>query len=234
MAWAPFVEATIAMVRDHGHVYERGPGFVPRSAGGGACGATPSAPGEERYWTRLGPAPPTHRPYRVEVVGVTCDPALAVARGVWRRVRAGRSVPAAAQLRSHRLFAASFPRIAPLADSATLFHTGAALTTLGKGAGDLAPVVVAHASAATRGELLVSPAAWAAFRACERLNDGAASAAELWPRGGGVPERVGARTARPRTGASSTLRAVLAAADQRDVRAAEASVAAARAAVAGG
>ncbi len=26
-------------------------------------------------------------PYRVEVVGVTCDPGLAVARGIWRQVR---------------------------------------------------------------------------------------------------------------------------------------------------
>ena len=26
-------------------------------------------------------------PYRLEVVGVTCDPGLAVARGIWRKVR---------------------------------------------------------------------------------------------------------------------------------------------------
>ena len=27
-------------------------------------------------------------PYRIEVVGVTCDPGLAVARGIWRKARA--------------------------------------------------------------------------------------------------------------------------------------------------
>ena len=26
-------------------------------------------------------------PYRIEVVGVTCDPGLAVARGIWRKAR---------------------------------------------------------------------------------------------------------------------------------------------------
>jgi hypothetical protein len=164
MAWAPFVEATVAMVRDHGRLYARGPGYRPPPPGA-------SAPATELYWVPTGPAPPTALPYRVEVVGTTCDPALAVARGVWRRVRTGRSVPAADQLRSHRLFAGSFPRIAPLADSATLFHTGAALTTLARPAEDLAPTVVAHRSAATRGEMLVSPRAWGAFLACARLND---------------------------------------------------------------
>lgn len=28
MTWAPFVQQTIAMVRDHRHNYKRGPGFV--------------------------------------------------------------------------------------------------------------------------------------------------------------------------------------------------------------
>lgn len=28
----------------------------------------------------------TTTPYRVEMVGVTCDPGLAVARGIWRQV----------------------------------------------------------------------------------------------------------------------------------------------------
>ena len=29
--------------------------------------------------------PGTRSPYRVEIVGVTCDPGLAVARGIWRQ-----------------------------------------------------------------------------------------------------------------------------------------------------
>lgn len=37
---------------------------------------------------------------------------LAVARGIWRRIRTGRSVPVKVQLRSHRLFSANFEAIA--------------------------------------------------------------------------------------------------------------------------
>ena len=198
MAWLPFVRATIAMVRDQRWLYRRGPGW---QGGGGRKkekkkkkktskdddDSESSSDDDDEgdnddsvYWQRTTPAPLTHLPYRVEVVGVTCDPALAVARGVWRRLRSGRGVPVAEQLRSHRLFSAGFATAAALADSATLFHTGSALTTLGKAAADLAPVVIAHRSAATRGEMLVSPRAWARFSAAAALNDGASSAACLW------------------------------------------------------
>ena len=204
MAWLPFVRATIAMVRDHGWLYRRGPGWQGGAEraiededeeGGGAGGGGGEGGGDASdgdadgepaddsiYWQRTVPAPAGHLPYRVEVVGVTCDPGLAVARGVWRRLRSGRCVPVAEQLRSHRLFAAGFARAAALADSATLFDTGSALTTLGKAAADLAPVVIAHRSAATRGEMLVSPRAWARFAAAAALNDGASAAAGLWTR----------------------------------------------------
>jgi len=195
MAWLPFVWATIAMVRDHGWLYKRGPGW--QGGGGGKKEKKNSDDDDDDdetedddddaetddksvYWQRTSPAPGSHLPYRVEVVGVTCDPSLAVARGVWRRLRSGRCVPVAEQLRSHRLFAAGFPAAAALADSATLFHMGSALTTLGKAAADLAPVVIAHRSAATRGEMLVSPRAWARFAAAAELNDAASSAACLW------------------------------------------------------
>ena len=67
------------------------------------------------------------RPYRIELVGVTCDAGLAVARGIWRKLRTGRSVPVPAQLRSHRLFSENFEHIAHLVDSATLYHTGKTL-----------------------------------------------------------------------------------------------------------
>jgi len=66
----------------------------------------------------------SHKPYRVEVIGVTCDPGLAVARGVWRKLRTGRSVRSATLLRSHRLFSEHFERTAHLVDVATLYHTG--------------------------------------------------------------------------------------------------------------
>ena len=63
-------------------------------------------------------------PYRIELVGVTCDTGLAVARGIWRKIRTGRSVPVPSQLRSHRLFAENFETFAGLVDSTTLYHTG--------------------------------------------------------------------------------------------------------------
>ena len=66
----------------------------------------------------------SHKPYRIEVIGVTCDPGLAVARGVWRKLRTGRSVRSATLLRSHRLFSEHFERTAHMVDVATLYHTG--------------------------------------------------------------------------------------------------------------
>ena len=42
-----------------------------------------------RYWEidREGQCTKNKRPYRIELVGVTCDAGLAVARGVWRKLR---------------------------------------------------------------------------------------------------------------------------------------------------
>jgi hypothetical protein len=68
------------------------------------------------------------RPYRIELVGVTCAPELAVARGFWRQIQTGRGVPVAAQLRSFRLFAQAWPTYCRVVDSATLYHTGAQTT----------------------------------------------------------------------------------------------------------
>lgn len=89
-----------------------------------------------RYWEidpeSTGEACRHHKPYRIEVIGVTCDPGLAVARGVWRKLRTGRSVRSATLLRSHRLFSEHYERTAHLVDVATLYHTGAPKSTLGK------------------------------------------------------------------------------------------------------
>ena len=89
---------------------------------------TPGA-ARRRYWEVERGAPPKEaaRPYRIELVGVTCDPGLAVARGVWRKLRSGRSVPIPSQLRSHRLFSENWEGLAHAVDSATLYHTGEAL-----------------------------------------------------------------------------------------------------------
>ena len=84
---------------------------------------------QRRYWEVDPCAPPKQAPraYRIELVGVTCDPGLAVARGVWRKLRSGRSVPIPSQLRSHRLFSENWEGLAHAVDSAKLYHTGARL-----------------------------------------------------------------------------------------------------------
>ena len=50
---------------------------------------------------------------------------MQVARGIWRKIRTGRSVPIDSQLRSHRLFSDNWSRLAHQVDMATLYHTGA-------------------------------------------------------------------------------------------------------------
>lgn len=146
MTWAPFVQQTIAMVRDHKHNYRRGPGLFVDEEGTtferypafglqwkrqSMCPAFAKAPplyGERRYWEidETSDADVSQkRPYRIELMGVTCDTGLAVARGIWRKIRSGRSVPVRSQLRSHRLFSRNFETFAGLVDAATLYHTGA-------------------------------------------------------------------------------------------------------------
>ena len=87
-----------------------------------------------RYWEIDDSSPidvSQKMPYRIELVGVTCDTGLAVARGIWRKIRTGRSVPVPSQLRSHRLFAENFETFAGLVDSTTLYHTGSQPCTAG-------------------------------------------------------------------------------------------------------
>ena len=81
-----------------------------------------------RYW-EIDPCQPKKdrskvKPYIVEMVCVTCDPGLAVARGIWRKIRTGRSVPISTQLRSHRLISEHFEDTAKQCDTTTLYHTG--------------------------------------------------------------------------------------------------------------
>ena len=50
---------------------------------------------------------------------------LPICHHFFGQVRTQRGVPIASQLRSHKLFSTHFPELALLADSATLYHTGA-------------------------------------------------------------------------------------------------------------
>jgi hypothetical protein len=137
------------MLRDHEHDYELGPGYSHRPDGT-VCETywqrktpaaapvlslrTPPPAGDLDSPAQVGATfsvagndslTPRKLPYHVELVGVTCDPTLAVARGFWRRLRSGRGVPVDAQLRSHRLFSANWTTFCKILDSATLYHTGA-------------------------------------------------------------------------------------------------------------
>ena len=109
------------MIRDsHRYHFQLGPGWNP--------GTT-----TEQYYERCEQLPTAHQPYKIKIVGVTCDPAIAgtqaaqpgnacdrtrqhaavclhvaVARGYRRKIITGRGVPLRRQLRSHRLFALHF------------------------------------------------------------------------------------------------------------------------------
>ena len=109
--WKPFVEQTVEMLRDHDHNYSLGPGYQVHDDGRVTeqywCPVHPSQAGSVHVGEDADGVAKLRQklPYKVELVGVTCSPTLAVARGFWRRLRTGRGVPVAAQLRSHKAFA---------------------------------------------------------------------------------------------------------------------------------
>lgn len=121
LSWFPFMKQTVEMIRDYkNHAYYRvGPGYCRTVNDDGTVKVT------EKYWEvceqcdrrsldykpsalkskRQSEECALPTPYRVEVVGVVCDPAEAVIRGFRRHLNTGRGVPLRSQLRSHRLFA---------------------------------------------------------------------------------------------------------------------------------
>ena len=76
LSWEPFVEQTIAMVRNvHKHRYRMGVGY--KVADDGTV--------TENYWEQIeeqGEVAQIRKPYRIELVGVVCDAYLAVVRGI--------------------------------------------------------------------------------------------------------------------------------------------------------
>jgi thiol-disulfide isomerase/thioredoxin len=111
MAWCPFVEQTIAMLRDAKWEYARGPGFKEATDGSST----------EIYWKRLRIRNTPVPAYIIEVIGVTVETAIAVERGIIRKILTGRGVPISKQLESHRLFSELFEHYVTLVDAATLF-----------------------------------------------------------------------------------------------------------------
>ncbi|KAK1430399.1 hypothetical protein QVD17_13104 [Tagetes erecta] len=121
MSWEPFVEQTIAMVRSvHKHRYRMGVGYKVLEDGTVV----------EDYWERVEDEEDADsikvevkKPYRIELVGVVCDPYLAVTRGIRRAIAVKRAVRVNAQLKSHKSFANAFPKYCCLVDNARLYST---------------------------------------------------------------------------------------------------------------
>ncbi|OAY28047.1 calmodulin calcium-dependent NAD kinase [Manihot esculenta] len=116
LSWEPFVEQTIAMARNvHKYRYRMGVGY--KVAADGTI--------TENYWEKEGDEIRERKPYRIEMVGVVCDAYLAVARGIRRAIMTRRAVRVSSQLKSHKRFAAAFPRYCQLVDHARLYCTNA-------------------------------------------------------------------------------------------------------------
>lgn len=120
LSWVPFVEQTIAMARNvHKHRYRMGEGYKVAEDGTVT----------ENYWEQIEQeqgeetANKTSKPYRIELVGVVCDPYLAVVRGIRRAIATGRAVRVKSQLTSHKRFAKAFPKYCDLVDNARLYCT---------------------------------------------------------------------------------------------------------------
>eukprot|EP00899_Mesostigma_viride_P014253 jgi/Mesvir1/22829/Mv20091-RA.1 len=137
MSWAPYIEQTVAMLKDTKHLYKRGPGVV----------TSPEGVSTEVYWEideaataaarqvrrahypkssarhrTEDPTPDLRRAYLVEMVAVTVDAGEAVERAIVRQLVTGRGVPVRQLLASHRQFSANFANYARIFDGVVLFE----------------------------------------------------------------------------------------------------------------
>lgn len=121
LSWEPFVEQTIAMARNvHKTQYRMGGGYKVQEDGTIT----------ENYWEQVlengkenGDVQSKKLPYRIELVGVLCDPYLAVVRGIRRAIMVRRAVRVNSQLNSHKRFANAFPKYCDYVDNARLYST---------------------------------------------------------------------------------------------------------------
>ncbi|XP_076886910.1 calmodulin calcium-dependent NAD kinase-like [Bidens hawaiensis] len=114
LSWEPFVEQTIAMARTiHKHQYRMGVGYKVSEDGTVT----------EDYWEKVEGDVKPKKPYRIELVGVVCDPFLAVTRGIRRAIAVKRAVRVNSQLKSHKRFANAFRKYCCLVDNAKLYCT---------------------------------------------------------------------------------------------------------------
>ncbi|KAJ6911173.1 hypothetical protein NC652_021720 [Populus alba x Populus x berolinensis] len=90
---------------------------------------------DQNYWEKVGLQEEDQRlnnkkgevtgrkPYRIELVGVVCDPYLAVVRGIRRAITTRGAVRVHSRLKSHKRFASAFERYCQLVDKARLYCT---------------------------------------------------------------------------------------------------------------
>ncbi|KAL6006858.1 hypothetical protein ACLOJK_032354 [Asimina triloba] len=164
LSWEPFVFQTIEMARNiHRHRYRMGVGY--KVADDGTI--------IENYWEQVEEIEEQDRkrkPYRIELVGVVCDPFLAVARGMRRAIMMGRAVRVNSQLKSHKRFASAFHRYCQVVDKARIYCTnvmGSPPKLIGWKEGD--------------SNLLVDPKDIDCIKQLSMLNEEANSVHELYP-----------------------------------------------------
>ncbi|XVF62963.1 hypothetical protein PTKIN_Ptkin09bG0051000 [Pterospermum kingtungense] len=127
LSWEPFVVQTIAMARNvHKYRYRMGVGYKVAEDGTITENYWEQVKEDEENQQQEENGGQTHRkPYRIEMVGVVCDAYLAAVRGIRRAIMVKRAVRINSQLKSHKKFAAAFPRYCQLVDNARLYCTNA-------------------------------------------------------------------------------------------------------------
>ncbi|CAI9118285.1 OLC1v1019834C1 [Oldenlandia corymbosa var. corymbosa] len=162
LSWVPFVEQTIRMARDvHKNRYRMGVGYQVADDGSVT----------ENYWEIKAEEKevPIRKPYRIELVGVVCDPYLAVVRGIRRAIQTGRAVRVKGQLKSHKRFAQAFPHYCPLVDNARLYCTNSIAEP---------PKLIAWKDGSSN--LLIDPEEFNCLNVVSHVNDEAESIYELY------------------------------------------------------
>ncbi|KAM0069395.1 putative Zeta toxin domain, P-loop containing nucleoside triphosphate hydrolase [Helianthus debilis subsp. tardiflorus] len=160
LSWEPYVEQTIAMARTiHKERYRMGVGYKVSEDGTIT----------ENYWEKVEDKVKPKKPYRIELVGVVCDPFLAVTRGIRRALAINRAVRVNSQLKSHKRFANAFPKYCGLVDNAKLYCTN--------GIG-VPPTLIGFKDGSSN--LLVDPDQIKCLEALREINDQADSIYELY------------------------------------------------------
>ncbi|KAJ0954317.1 putative Zeta toxin domain, P-loop containing nucleoside triphosphate hydrolase [Helianthus annuus] len=160
LSWEPYVEQTISMARTvHKHRYRMGVGYKVSEDGTVT----------EKYWEKLEEVDKPKKPYRIELVGVVCDPYLAITRGIRRAIAVKRAVRVNSQLKSHKRFANAFPKYCLLVDNAKLYCTN--------GSG-VPPTLIGFKD--VNSNLLVDPDQIKCLKTLSNINDEADSICELY------------------------------------------------------